>query len=71
MQLLTLWLRVVINSACSDGPNRKSKFLSIDTNNRDKTSSIYWAQLSRFHLKTKTESSLRNIVFLNKRQDEG
>jgi hypothetical protein len=26
------------------------------------TSSIDWAQLSRFHLKTETESSLRNIV---------
>jgi hypothetical protein len=29
------------------------------------TSSIDWAQLSRFHLKTETESSLRNAVFLN------
>jgi hypothetical protein len=27
------------------------------------TSSIDWAQLSRFHLKTETESSLRNVVF--------
>jgi hypothetical protein len=27
------------------------------------TSSIYLAQLSRFHLKTETESSLRNVVF--------
>jgi hypothetical protein len=26
------------------------------------TSSIEWAQLSRFHLKTETESSPRNIV---------
>jgi hypothetical protein len=26
-------------------------------------SSIDWAQLSRFHLKTETESSLRNFVF--------
>jgi hypothetical protein len=24
---------------------------------------IYWAQLSRIYLKTKTESSLRNVVF--------
>jgi hypothetical protein len=30
------------------------------------TSSIERAQLSRFHLKTETESSLRNVVFLNK-----
>jgi hypothetical protein len=26
------------------------------------TSSIDWAQLSRFYLKTETESSLRNVV---------
>jgi hypothetical protein len=26
------------------------------------TSSFYWANLSRFHLKTETESSLRNVV---------
>jgi hypothetical protein len=26
------------------------------------TSSIDWTQLSRFHLKTETESSLRNVV---------
>jgi hypothetical protein len=24
---------------------------------------MYWAQLSRFHLKAETESSLRNVVF--------
>jgi hypothetical protein len=30
------------------------------------TSSIDWAQQNRFHLKTETESSLRNVVFLNK-----
>jgi hypothetical protein len=35
------------------------------------TSSINWAQLVRFHLKTDTESSLRNVVFLNNRQDDG
>jgi hypothetical protein len=28
-----------------------------------RTSSIDWAQLNRFHLKTETESSLRNVVF--------
>jgi hypothetical protein len=28
--------------------------------------SIDWAQLSRFYLETETESSLRNVVFLNK-----
>jgi hypothetical protein len=27
------------------------------------TSSINWAQLSRFQLKMETESSLRNVVF--------
>jgi hypothetical protein len=26
------------------------------------TSSVDWAQLSRFHLKTETESSFRNVV---------
>jgi hypothetical protein len=30
-----------------------------------RTSSIDWAQLSRFHLKTETECSLRNVVFRN------
>jgi hypothetical protein len=30
------------------------------------TSSINWARLSRFYLKTETESSLQNAVFLNK-----
>jgi hypothetical protein len=29
------------------------------------TISINWAQLSRFYLKTETESSLRNVVFCN------
>jgi hypothetical protein len=29
------------------------------------TSSVYCAQLSRFYLKTETESSLRNVVFWN------
>jgi hypothetical protein len=28
------------------------------------TSSIYWAQLSRFHLKMEKESSLRTIVWI-------
>jgi hypothetical protein len=35
------------------------------------TGFFYWAYLSRFHLKAETESSLRNVVFLNKRQDDG
>jgi hypothetical protein len=29
------------------------------------TNSINWAQLSRFYLKTETETSLRNVVFCN------
>jgi hypothetical protein len=33
--------------------------------------SFYWAHLSRFYLKTEIEYSLRNVVFLNKRQDDG
>jgi hypothetical protein len=44
----------------SDKPNRKSE-----------TSSLYWAHLSRFHLKTATNSSLRIVSFLNKRQGDG
>jgi hypothetical protein len=32
---------------------------------------VCWAQLGVFRLKTETESSLRNVVFLNKRQDNG
>jgi hypothetical protein len=35
------------------------------------TSSFYCAYLDRFHLKTEIESSLRNVVFLNKRLDDG
>jgi hypothetical protein len=31
----------------------------------------YWAHLSRSHLKTETEFSLRNVVFLNTRQGDG
>jgi hypothetical protein len=34
------------------------------------TSSISWAQQTRLHMKTKTESRLRNVMFLNKRQDD-
>jgi hypothetical protein len=30
------------------------------------TSSVYWAQLSGFYLKTETETSLRSVVFRNK-----
>jgi hypothetical protein len=30
------------------------------------TSSVDWTQLSRSHLKTETESSFRNLAFLNK-----
>jgi hypothetical protein len=33
------------------------------------TSSFYWAHLSRFRLKTETESGLQNLV-LNKSQEE-
>jgi hypothetical protein len=29
-------------------------------------SSVDWVQVSRFHLKTETESSLRNVCVLNK-----
>jgi hypothetical protein len=39
--------------------------------NETETSSFFWAYLSRFHLKTETESSLRNVLFLNKRHDDG
>jgi hypothetical protein len=28
------------------------------------TSCVHWVQLSRFHLKTETESSLQNVVCL-------
>jgi hypothetical protein len=35
------------------------------------TRSFHWAHLSRFHLKTGTESSHRNAEFLNRRQDDG
>jgi hypothetical protein len=31
-----------------------------------RASSIYWIQLSRFYLRTETESSLRNVVFFFK-----
>jgi hypothetical protein len=42
----------------SDGPNR-----STDT----ETSSFYWSHLNKYCLKTETESSLRNVVLLNKK----
>jgi hypothetical protein len=32
---------------------------------------LYCAHLKRLHLKTETESSLGNVVFLNKRQGDG
>jgi hypothetical protein len=32
------------------------------------TSSIYWAQMSRFYLKTERESNFRNVVLKNKRE---
>jgi hypothetical protein len=38
------------------------------------TSSIYWAQLSRFYLRTEIESNLRNVVFclhFRQGQDDG
>jgi hypothetical protein len=35
------------------------------------TSSFRWERLSRFYLKMETKSSLRNVVFLNKMQDNG
>jgi hypothetical protein len=33
------------------------------------TTSIDWAQLSRFYLKAETESSFRNVVVLKNKQD--
>jgi hypothetical protein len=30
------------------------------------STSLDWAQLSRFYMKTETESSLRNVMFMNK-----
>jgi hypothetical protein len=41
--------------------NRYSSLPNIGSGGR-----VNWAQLSRFYLKTETESSLRNIVYLNK-----
>jgi hypothetical protein len=35
------------------------------------TSSIDWAQLSRFHLKMERESSLRNVMCFKYNQDNG
>jgi hypothetical protein len=52
----------------SDGPNRKSDSLSPYL--LAETSSFYLVYLSKFYLKTETESSLRNVVFSNKRQDD-
>jgi hypothetical protein len=33
------------------------------------TSSVYWAQLSRFYLRTEIESSLRNVILKYKQDD--
>jgi hypothetical protein len=40
-------------------------FLDIIHRSEIGTNSIHWAQLSRFYLKTETESSLWNVVFCN------
>jgi hypothetical protein len=45
--------------------------VGVVTGVRRQTRSVYWDQLSRFHLKTETESGIRNILFLNKKQDDG
>jgi hypothetical protein len=44
---------------------RSTNIMFLDIIHRLKlgTSSIDWAQLSRFYLKMETESSLRNVVF--------
>jgi hypothetical protein len=45
------------------GPIDRASGLSAGTNKiKTGTSSIYLVQLSRFHLKTETESSLRNVL---------
>jgi hypothetical protein len=46
----------------NSGNQKKSKKFAIGPKSLG-TSSIDWAQLSRFHMKTETESSLRNVVF--------
>jgi hypothetical protein len=33
--------------------------------------SFYWDHIGRFYLKTETKSSLRNVVLLNKREEDG
>jgi hypothetical protein len=38
--------------------------LDITSDPETETNSFYWAHLSMFHLKTETESSLQNVVFL-------
>jgi hypothetical protein len=46
------------------GPiNKVSPYLSLSLGPEIGTSSIDWTQLSRFYLKTETESSLQNAVF--------
>jgi hypothetical protein len=44
-------------------PHLRTKITKItqDLRSGDRDSSIYWAQLSMFYLKTETESSLRNV----------
>jgi hypothetical protein len=46
--------------------NAALMFLNIIRRPEVGTSSIDWVQQSRFYLKTETETSLRNVVFLNK-----
>jgi hypothetical protein len=41
----------------------KQRFWDWILSSEAETSFIYWAQVSKFHLKTETESSLRNAVF--------
>jgi hypothetical protein len=49
------------------GPIQKSWSLSPET----EINSLYWAYLSSCHVKMETESSPRNVVFSNRRQNDG
>jgi hypothetical protein len=62
------WLLITCHIECysygSFGSNHMLETKS-STSETD-ISSFYWAHLSRFHLKTETESSLQNFVYSNK-----
>jgi hypothetical protein len=68
-QVLSYTERIVVLIHCympnrMHSPNITITILGIICRPETETSSFCWVHLNTFHLKTETESSLRNVVFL-------